>query len=330
MKKYILPTLVLASLFIASCTKTIDFKEGDTDQKIVVNSIMCPDSTFKVRITKSQSVLRDFYFEVVTNAQVSLLEDGNKVGQAKEESGYYQIADFKPQAGKNYQLEVIAGDKIITAETNIPNPVEIIETDTSTIENDWGNRSLDLKIKFRDSPNEDYYRISVSREYLYRYKYDYDSSTYILQNSPVYIYPDDPVFTNLYSNFGGDEMDMGPGNDYNIFSDDFFNGKNYSIHLKLNSSFYANDNMIYEKYIIHFQKLSKDMFYFLKYLNLYDYYRDDPFSEPVQVYSNVIEGAGIVAGFDDSSPLVLEKIYQPFSMDTIQPETSGYGGGYHY
>ena len=322
---HILP-LILVVIVLGSCTKTIDFEEGDTEQQIIVNSILCPDSTFKVMLTKSQSILTNYYHEMVSNAEVTLFEDGAEVGLATEEAGYYKIAGFKPGAGKSYQLKIVAGEKQLQAETTIPQPVEMLETDTSTVKDEWGGEDMNIDLKFKDPSGEDYYRISVFQEQLYRSGNQDGSTSYYLNKTSYNFNANDPVFKSLYSNFGGGDWDIGPENDYTIFPDDLFNGKEYHIQIKTRFLSYSYPGMIYQKYIIHFQKISKDMFNFLKYSNLYDYYHDDPFSEPVPVYSNIQNGSGILAGLNDENPICIEKVFQPYSMDTIQLTDREYGG----
>ncbi len=331
MKRYLIPIIAISTILFVSCTKVIDFEEADTEQQIVVNGILSPDSTFVVMLTKSRSILEEAKYQVVADAQVILFEDGTEIGQAYEDRGYYVIPTFTPQSGKSYRLNIKANGKELNAETAVPVPVEVTKTDTTTIENEWGGKTMELKVTFQDSPENDYYRIIVFREQLLSARNEHGATVYYRFRQPDYINLDDPVFKSLYSNFEYGDVETGPDNDYAIFSDELINGKEYTLRFEANfSSSNGNYGMIYEKYIVHFQKLSGDLFNHLKYVNLYDYYHDDPFSEPVPVYSNIKNGAGIFAGFNDDQKLVFEEIHQPYSMDTIQVE-EGYGyGGYYY
>lgn len=163
-----------------------------------------------------------------------------------------------------------------------------------------------------------------------------------MSNYPTGYYTDDPVFKSVYNNSGEEIFDMGPENRYYIFTDDFFEGKERTIQIR--KDFYYNNfdpsnpqlnNMpetIYDRFTIHVQRLSKDLFNYMKYLELYNYYHDNPISEPVPVYSNVKNGAGIFAGFNDEARFTFENVYIPYSMDTIKIEQDPYngGGGYGY
>ena len=328
MKKYISIIIFLMSAW--SCTKTLDFKEAETDQQFVINCIISPDSTFSAIISKSHSVIRFQPFELVTNVPLNLYEDGNLIGEISAKNGIYRD-DFKPQSGKTYRLMAEIDGKEVDATTQIPEKVDIVSVDTTTVQSQWGYNELNFKISFDDPDGEDYYRLVVLQDVLTRYDWGNDSITYYRQYYSSGVDSNDPVFKTLYNDFGDNQLDSGPDNHYNLFSDVNFNGQKYSIQFKVNSFQEGNPDIIYYKYEIHLLKMSKEFFNYLKYLNLYNYYHDDPFSEPVPVYSNVNNGTGIFGGYNDNAKLTYEKVYIPYSMDTIHPVNGGYGGyGYGY
>ncbi len=347
MKKYIF--LSLLSLAAWACTKTIEFDDKGVGNLIVLNSIIYPDSCISGRISQSTSILKDNRFGSFIDSRVELYENGNKVGQMDPLFGYFRFADIKPQTGKNYRIVVTSGGKQVEAETTIPEKAEIVSVDTVSARNEWG-MFVDCKMKIKDATDEDFYRLVFSDESLMMSynKNDSVKRRYYINKSQYSVNSDDPVFKSLYSNFGGDVIDMGPGNQFAIFPDDYFQGKEYSIQVptvSFNPNNYYNPanpsliyytKQIYYRRAIHIQKLSKGYYNYMKYLQLYNFYRDNPISEPVPVYSNVVGGAGIFGSFNDEARFTLEKIYIPFSMDTIKVEPqqqNGYyygGGGYSY
>ena len=327
MKKYIL--IPFTFILFWSCTKTIDFEDAETDKQVTINCIMYPDSSLQALIVNTRSVLSGYNYTLITDASVALYEDGTEIGQLEEDGGYYKASNIKPQAGKTYQLKVIANGKQLEATTQIPLAADISSIDTATVEDEWGHKKINIDLTFNNNTQDDYYRVVIMQERLSSYTDQNDSIIYSIRKNPYSFEADDPVFKNLYNNFGGDELDIGPENDYRIFSDDFFNGKEYTLQFQMpgfntSNNYGYNQNIIYEKYTIHFQKISSDLFNYLKYLNLYDYYSDNPFSEPVQVYSNIENGTGIVAGFNDDVKLTYEHTYIPYSMDTIPISDNGY------
>ncbi|MDO9613996.1 MAG: DUF4249 domain-containing protein [Bacteroidota bacterium] len=341
MKRYILISLILATSW--ACTKTIDFEDNGIGNLIVLNSIISPDSCVSGSISQSTSILKGNGYGGFIEGSVELYENGIKIGQINPLLGNFRFADIKPKTGNTYKIVVTANGKEAEAETTIPNPVEVISVDTTTARNEWGNM-LYFKIKFHDSSEKDYYRIVITNENMVRLtnlKDEIKTRYYINRYSGSFT-SDDPVYKSVYNNFGSDILDMGPDNRYGIFPDDYFQGKDYFIQTWMTGfnndhNGYPTDNLtyfnhqVYSRRIIQVEKLSKEYYNYMKYLNLYDFYHEDPFSEPVPVYSNVKNGAGIFASFNDEAKFSFENIYIPFSMDTIKVEKqqNGYNyGGY--
>lgn len=341
MKKYILISLLLATIF--SCTKTLEFDEGDNESQLVLNSIVWPDSVFVASISKSTSILFDRQVGQPASGTLELYENGTLLTQITSPTGQFYASGFKPKAGNSYRMVVNSNGKQIEAETTIPDQAEVISIDTSTVKDEYGYKRLQYKVKIKDPIGDDYYRIVVMNEQLTQVSYADAKNIrkYFLSTTQYWIGSDDPVFNSVYNNMGEEIMDMGPENDYNIFPDDYFKGKEYSVQFQIFPNGYGyygdgygygyNPNSPYKtifvRQSIHIQKLSKDLFNYMKYLKLYNHYHDNPFSEPVPVYSNIKNGTGIFAGFNDNAVSHFEKVYIPFSMDTIRVEK---GSMYNY
>lgn len=342
MKKYIFLSLIILAAW--ACTKTIEFDDNGVGNLIVLNSIISPDSCISGDISQSTSILKGNRTGGFIDGTVELYENGNKVGQMNPLFGKFRFPEIKPISGNTYRIVVISGGKQAEAETTIPEKVDLISVDTVSVSNEWGGRFLSCKLKIRDSSGEDFYRLVLLDESL-NMSFNKDDSVkrrYYLYKSLYSVNSDDPVFKSVYNNFGSDVIDMGPDNQYSIFPDDYFQGKEYSLQiptLSFNNNYYdpANPNLdyytkqIYLRRTILIQKLSKGYYNYMKYLNLYNFYHDDPFAEPVPVYSNIENGAGIFGSFNNDTKFAVEKIYFPYSMDTIKVEEqqNGYGGGYY-
>lgn len=340
MKRYIPIILIFGALL--SCTKTLDFDDTGLANQVVVNSIISPDSYFTSYTTKSSSILEYRQNNPATDGSMDLYEDGNLIRQFPTQSGGFSDTGVFPKAGKTYRMVISSNGKTLEAETKIPYKTEVVSVDTLTLKNEFGQWT-NYKVNIKDPSGEDYYRLVVMDERLSFYNskdsLGNDKRHYMKNTYQSLFTSDDPVFKSLYNNFGQDVIDAGPTNDYEIFTDDYFQGKEYSLQFQIYNGYHVgggygygdpgnpglSSGIIYQRYIIHVQKLSKDFFNYLKYLNLYGYYHDDPFSEPVPVYSNVKNGVGIFAGFNDETKFVYEKIFVPFSMDTIKLEEGSYG-----
>ncbi len=343
MKKYIIYSLLLVTLI--SCTKTLDFDDTGLANHVVVNSVISTDSYFNSYITKSSSILEDRQNNPAADGSMELYEDGNLIRQFPMQTGGFSDTDIFPKAGKTYRMVITSNGKTLEAETKMPNQAEVISIDTSSVKNEFGLWT-NYKVNMKDPSGEDYYRLVVMLESLSFYT-SKDSLGNEKRHYMKGIYQqlftsDDPVLKNLYNNFGQDVIDAGPSNDYEIFTDDYFQGKEYFLQFQIYNGYSGgygygdpyspglSSGLIYQRYIIHVQKLSKELFNYLKYLKLYDFYHDNPFSEPVPVYSNVKNGIGIFAGFNDDTKFSFEKTYIPYSMDTIKVEDGYSGGGYYY
>lgn len=324
-------TIIFLILTIAiSCTKTIDFDDEGYANQIVINSTISNNSYFKAYTSKSTSILTNDHSSSPVEASMDLYEDGTLIRQFPTQLGGFSATDIIPKAGKTYRMVITSEGKKMEAETVLPNKVDVISVDTASVESYNNSRSILIKMKIKDTEGDDYYRIVYLLETI---SYQMDSKgarRYYRSFNQSGIASDDPVFKSVYNNFG-DEIIDGPGNDYNIFPDTYFNGKEYAVRFRTTPGFYGNTSFgyggtkIYERNEIHIQKLSKDFYNYLKYLKLYRFYHNNPFAEPVPIYSNIKNGIGVFAGYNDEVKLEYEKKFIPFSMDTIKLEQGSYG-----
>lgn len=335
MKNHLLLSLMLVTL--STCTKTLDFDDEGFANQVVVNGIIWPDQNFSVYLIQSGSILIDRQTNPPLEGTLELYEDEILIRQFPSQLGHFTAPDIQTKAGKNYRIVVFASGRQLNAETTIPMPAEVLSMDTTTFKNEYGAKTTSYKIKVKDPRGEDFYRIVIMHESLFMVSSE-DTRKYYKYTTQDGIESDDPVFKSVYNNFGDKVIDIGPNNDYFIFPDIYFQGKEQTIQFQ--SAFWFNWNPlpggygdptnqvmagkkqpVYDRQTIHVQRLSKDLYNYMKYLKLYNHFHDNPFSEPLPVYSNVKNGAGIFAGFNDDSRFTFENIYIPFSMDTIQIET---------
>lgn len=347
MKKYIL--LIMAAWSLISCEKDLKFDDEGLANQLVFNSIISSDKAFSASLTKTRSILENSYSgsSLMAEGNLDIYLNGELIKNINSPTGYFTPSGIKPKAGDSYRIVMNSNGKQLEAETTIPEKTEVISIDTSSVKNEYGQWT-NYKVNIKDPFGEDYYRLVLMYESLSFYtskdSLGNDKRHYMANTFQRLFNSDDPVLKNLYNNFGQDVIDAGPNNDYSIFTDDYFQGKEYSLKFQVFNGYNGgggygysdpgNPNLlggiIYQRYIIHVQKLSKELFNYLKYLKLYSHYHGNPFSEPVPVYSNIKNGIGIFAGLNDDARFTFEKIYRPFSMDTIKVEDGNYGSGYYY
>jgi len=346
MKNTILFSLIIVTFL--SCTKTIDFDDEELAHLVVVNGMIGTDQTFSALLTQSTSILTDGQTSQPIEGTMDLYEDGTIIKHFSSYLGDFSAIDIQPMAGKNYRIVVTADGRQVESETNIPLQTNVVSIDTVSAKTEFNTIITNYKLKIKDPEGEDYYRLVIVHETLTMFPKEMGNDTirYMLYTSQNGIMTEDPVFKSVYNNFGDELIDYGPENEYSIFPDSYFQGKEYTLQFKTYSYYrnpanpntgggYGNPNnpdpttgpqQIFDRTTIHIQHLSKDIYTYMKYLKLYDQYHDNPFSEPVAVYSNVKNGAGIFAGFNDEAKFIYEDTYIPYSMDTIKvEESSSYG-----
>lgn len=329
---------LLISVVLLSCTKTIDLDDQALANQAIVNCILWPDQPFSAYLTLSSSILMENVHNPPMQGTLDLYEDGMLIRQFPSQLGEFSATDIQPKSGKKYRVVVTANGRQILAETTIPYPAKVIRVDTVTVNHSNNYKTTQYSIKVKDLPGEDYYRIVVMNETLVQGKdpeHEKRIRYYFTRNQKS-IYSADTIFKTVYKSFESTlHSHGGPKNDYFIFPDTHFQGKELTIQLhavtywngNTDSSSYGETGdpivkRIYERNVVHVQHLSRELYLYLKYLELYDNFYEIPFSEPVTVYSNVQNGAGIFAGFNDDARVSFETIYIPFSMDTIVIEDS--------
>ena len=261
----------------------------------------------------------------------------------------YRSIKTKAEAGKTYKIEVIHPEHgTAYGETTLPQPVEIIslKSEKTLMNYEWGGKDnqLIVTMKFKDTPNEDnYYRLSFTRMYGSSETFKYDETEKDTSQFTIYISTrkngtnlntSDPIFSN--DEDANDFLFGSPGNYYNLFTDNLIDGKEYEISFVAFNKFvdeYSLDTLYnfleapgeFCKIDVKLSSLSREAFLYIKSSHAQDWYGEDFFSEPVQVFSNIENGIGIFAGYSSS---VKSLTVGNYPIDTIRYELNEYD--YYY
>lgn len=248
-------------------------------------------------------------------------------------------SDVKPDA--SYQLEVIHPTMgTATAEASFPTKVSIesVELKSERIRNDYGEtyNALVAYVTFIDPPGENnYYQVEdgytlqghVYTESVYDsitgYTHFSTTDTVLVHKRqfPLSYQQVDPLIKPSEA-----DLLVYTENQYNVFSDELIDGKAYTlryvVHSAYGSSSYSYDIdtvtgsiVLIEKDVydidtaagnfisVHFnlRSISKEFYMYCNSVELSYWNDDSPFSEPVQIYSNVDNGIGIMATYLNSS-----------------------------
>jgi hypothetical protein len=112
---------------------------------------------------------------------------------------------------------------------------------------------------------------------------------------------DDIVSGNSNDNSVGPPTSLS-SNAYNVFSDDLFDGKQYSLKFSINEykDYYGEGQKDIKKEVyINLQTISKGYYLYLRTRDASDN-SNDFFSEPIQIFNNVEGGIGILGSYTSS------------------------------
>lgn len=333
MKRTYILLLLIVGLVNVGCDKTIRFNGEITRPMLVVSSFITPDSVVKAELSKSRFFLDEGYvFEKVPNASFNLLVNGAlKEKLTHAGSGIY-LSKYQPAPGEEIGIEAVApGFTAITATTLLPAQPVILKVDTSSVVEkqyytgttgkfDGSNtqdtlsvmtlKKISFRIKFKDEgAGRNYYRLLV-RKRTYR---DNVATEVYLTNF------EDIVFGNQQSDM--ESMFEFSRNNYNYdtFTDDLFNGKEYELKF---SNTMTTDQKDYNGYYSGFRKEERNTYFIYLQQISADYYlyarssaaasnlSGNPFVEPIQIHSNIQNGIGVLGSYTSSEPRIVEFIHK--------------------
>jgi len=138
--------------------------------------------------------------------------------------------------------------------------------------NEEGDARSRISVSFQDPPGKQYYEIVV---------YEEDAN------------PNNPKFRSTYSDSTDPSVSRGSLRHSNIIDDGLFEGENKTIALRV----YPHTEQLAKKQLwVGLRTISESYYNFSKTKYARDEFGDDnPFQSPVQLYSNVNNGLGVVA-----------------------------------
>jgi len=277
--------LIVLTILTYGCEKntTITFQD---DVSLVINSFFIPDSNLRVNISESLSMTSNRDVSFRNDMLVNIYENNHLLGVMKNvENGNYTL-DFKPKAGEKYSIQTqVKGFEDCFAEDIIPPLVKILKYDTSQIEN-----KLIANIEFKDPDNmRNYYLLEfrVKKFHYLSINGNKPDTTFYTESSSFTC--DDPLIEG--------ELNAGDGFFYGFyFSDEKIDGKT----IRLPCELYLNQ---IKSFNIYLKSISYNYYMYAK---SYEKFLNTDlemamFSEPLPMYSNISNGFGIFAGYQQDS-----------------------------
>lgn len=334
MVSYLVTTV--SALLLMGCVEVIDLDSLRPEPSLVVNGVALTDEPFTVSVSRTWFLTEELSNVIISKADVRLFVNDAFVskmdyvadlGEAYNSRGAFH-SDYYPQVGDRVRVEVSEPEYgEAWAEAVVPRPANLLSATASTTvvpgPGWYKTRKDTYTVTFRDEAStEDYYLFwlesgepiydSEKEQYTGEYRWGYSYVNYAV----------DPIFgqsiTSIDQILGYDWLSGSRGR---VFSDELVSGQEYTINLvsevrESGGSLFPDNKpeAPNNRLRVHLYTISKDYYFYLQTLQdqsdttLSNLLVDIGLAEPVQVYSNVEGGVGILGACRrDMLEIVVEK-----------------------
>jgi len=306
---------ILLIPFLMACEKEIGYNHKNQSTFLVMNSYLNPDSVFSVSVTESFSIMENWGGKFLT-ADVNVFENETLLETLKLDSIHWRYyGTHKPLVGKSYKITVARKDFLPIEATAVIEPApEILKCN---IVRDSIRGGTYATVTFKDPPGvKNFYRLVVANVDVYDQKpNDYDYNIYygdygtgssgwsgpgwIFTDYNTYIKSTDPT---LNPKSGVTLLEDVPDNIFNIFNDELIDGKEYSFTFTYYTSYNPEAK---NTTVVYLQAISEDLYKYYKTFAAQKYFgNEDILMEPIQVYTNIKNGAGILGSYNSNKVIV--------------------------
>jgi hypothetical protein len=273
--------ILLSALLFQACEDVVrNVDISGIQPKLVVFSYISPQSdSIIVRVTWSRTLGKpSFYYEPqwVENAVVTFIAPGNQTLSVPydHENRFYtaSLDNFQIVPGHHYELQVTTPDGYHTiGKCQVPPLNSSIRLAGLVLLQDQYNTRYKVRVEFDDPPGSpDYYRVDVtaliSEQYPWQPPYEWE--------------------TPVYFNYGESLIDAGgrDGKTFVLEGELWTYGDEYFGHPTIKG--------------LRLTLLSTDEHYYRFHRSLENYQGDNPFAEPVLIYSNITGGLGVFGAYN--------------------------------
>ena len=311
--KYIFYVLAFSLLFSA-CEIVVDLDIPKHEPVLVINSVIHADSVFTAQLSHSVGSFELNDIDKVMDATLSVFQNevflgdmlleftgmshdyyDYETGQTIEGDSLFRYAlNAMPIVGNSYTYKVSHNSyDDVQATATLPQEVNFISHEIAKVENDYSD-SYKLNLTFLDQPGTQYYRLRVINLNI-----DVFDGLYI---EPAYFDTADPSIMSSSVTEGGDPEEVGVFLHDALFNDALFDGEEKTISLEFYDWSSGGDETS-SSFYLELSSISKDYFDYLhSYQRQSNYFGGELFAgEPVQVFTNVQNGLGILGASNTKS-----------------------------
>ena len=291
-------TLYILTMLMISCTTPVDITESDFIPKMVVGGVFTPGEPVRVLISPERDILSVLVPEDhISGASVALnqnnqeitilVEKRNALDSTIIDPGAYEASGLDAtiiEMGSTYEVTISkAGYPNARAMVTIPSVIPVFNVDTSYVTRFGGEFTLNVVILIPEVVSEAYYQLYTVLEFG---EYESDSITRLIDTTLPTVESfklEDHLLDDL------------------LFEDGKIpNDRKVKLRLPL-----PNVRSLREgpgpTFTMELRNLSEEYFRYLDTSLLQELQSGDPFSQPVNVFSNVEGGLGIVGSYTKSS-----------------------------
>jgi hypothetical protein len=313
MKKCIL--IIFISLFLYSCNEDEIFIE-DSNPKLILNAVLSANEAPSLYVGKTFSPTgktpNDHF---ISNADILLYENSTLIGSlVHQQNGVYKLPDYKLKEGKSYQFKVKANGYIEASNIPvlIPKNVEsnsvIFDRNTIYPTKNYSSGSNDsykgrlLSVRLPVTINEKYYGLSVNKtkkgSNVSGNIYPIEVGTTSLSNLNTDCYKYLALITNFNFNLVQQPQEAMILYNASCFGKEKTMGVVIETYGTVNT---PNYNDVYSSTIDRLEAtivtLSEEYFNYAKNVKVIEGI-DNAFFEPKPVYTNVVNGYGVVVAIN--------------------------------
>ena len=305
--------LIFLALVTTSCKKIRDDLLPESNSKLYCQAILNPDSTIRVYVGRTTAILsKDPSF--INDASVLLYSNSVLLDVLTNENNGTYSSNVLPAPGDSYKIEIIKDSEKLSGSTTVPGSTPLYEP---KIEFPTGYDAVNqqyfgnLTFTIDDDPGVDnFYELIIFTKTYSELTKTYN---YFYLNDPNYILVPDKIVQNE-----GD-WDYSPTSIF--FSDKLFNGKKQQFAFSITPAGYSIVEGVWisgleENGHVLLRSISQEYYMYRKYYTRHSYnasinsvgIQNLLFTgEPLDMYTNVEGGLGVVAAYSSTTSKIERK-----------------------